>query len=116
MLGPTLTTSTVIELRDGALRTYHVDPKALGVAHSSAGDVRGGDVHANVELARRVLGGEKVPHRDLVLLNAAGGLVAAGVVDDLSAGIDAGAEAIDHGRAAAVLDDLVRTSQECAGS
>ena len=110
----TLTTSTVIELRDGALRTYEVDPKQLGVAHASADDVRGGDVTANVDLAKRVLGGENVPHRDLVLLNAAAGLVAAGVVDELAAGIQAGAEAIDHGRAAAVLDDLVRTSQECA--
>jgi anthranilate phosphoribosyltransferase len=110
-----LTTSTVIELRDGALRTYEVDPKSLGVAHASADDVRGGDVNANVDLAKRVLGGEKLPHRDLVLLNAAAGLIAAGVVDDLACGIDAGAEAIDHGRAAAVLDDLVRTSQECAG-
>jgi anthranilate phosphoribosyltransferase len=110
----TSTTSTVIELRAGELRTYEVDPADLGVAHASADDVRGGDVNANVELTKRVLGGEKIPHRDLVLLNAAAGLVAAGVVDDLATGIDAGAEAIDHGRAAAVLDDLVRTSQECA--
>ena len=110
----TLTTSTVIELRDGELRTYDVDPKQLGVAHTNPDDVRGGDVNTNVDLAKRVLAGETTPHRDLVLLNAAAGLVAAGVVDDLPTGIEAGAEAIDQGRAAAVLDDLVRTSQQCS--
>jgi anthranilate phosphoribosyltransferase len=107
----TLTTSSVIELRDGELRAYEVDPKALGVAHEDPSAVRGGDTATNVELTRRVLDGERIGHRDLVLLNAAAGLVAAGVVDELAAGIEAGAAAIDDGRAAGVLDDLVRVSK-----
>lgn len=106
----TLTTSSVIELRDGELRSYEVDPKALKVAHEDPSAVRGGDTSTNVELTRRVLGGERIGHRDLVLLNAAAGLVAAGIADDLAAGIEAGADAIDSGRAAGVLDALVRTS------
>jgi anthranilate phosphoribosyltransferase len=110
----TLTTSTVIELRDGELRTYDVDPKKLGVHHDDPADVRGGDVGANVDLAKRVLAGEKTPHRHLVLLNAAAGLIAAGMVDDLVTGIEVGAEAVDDGRAAAVLDELVRVSQQAA--
>jgi anthranilate phosphoribosyltransferase len=64
-----------------------------------------------VEVTRRILDGEQVPQRNVVLLNAAAGLVAAGVVDDLASGIEAAVEAIDHGRAATVLDDLVRTSK-----
>jgi anthranilate phosphoribosyltransferase len=107
----TLTTSSVIELRDGELRAYTVDPVALGVAHDDPGAVRGGDTATNVELTRRVLDGERIGQRDLVLLNAAAGLVAAGVADDLAAGIEAGADAIDQGRAARVLDELVRVSK-----
>jgi anthranilate phosphoribosyltransferase len=107
----TLTTSSVIELRDGELRSYEVDPKDLGVAHDDPSAVRGGDAATNVDLTRRVLDGERIGHRDLVLLNAAAGLVAAGVVDDLAAGIEAGAAAIDDGRAANVLDELVRVSK-----
>ena len=106
----TLTTSSVIEVRDGALHRYVVDPVELGVAHDDPSAVRGGDTGTNVDLTRRVLGGERLGHRDLVLLNAAAGLVAAGVVDDLAAGIEAGAAAIDDGRAAAVLESLARTS------
>jgi len=107
----TLTTSSVIELRDGELRRYTVDPADLGVLHDDPSAVRGGDVSVNVDLTRRVLDGERLGHRDLVLLNAAAGLVAAGVVDDLADGIAAGGEAIDQGKAAAVLDDLVRVSK-----
>lgn len=111
----TLTTSTVIELRDGELRTYEVDPKALGVAHEDPSAVRGGDTGTNVELTRRVLDGERnLGHRDLVLLNAAAGLVAAGIADDLAAGIEAGVDAIDSGRAAGVLEALVRTSSSAS--
>jgi anthranilate phosphoribosyltransferase len=107
----TLTTSDVIELRDGELRRYTVDPAELGVHHDDPSAVRGGDTATNVDLARRILDGERIGHRDLVLLNAAAGLVAAGVVDELADGIEAGRASIDGGRAAAVLDDLVRVSK-----
>ena len=110
----TLTTSQVIELRDGELLRYQVDPHDLGVAHDDPAAVRGGDVGVNASLARRVLDGERGGHRDFVLLNAAAGLMAAGVVDDLAAGIDAAADAVDSGKAAAVLDDLVRVSTAAA--
>jgi anthranilate phosphoribosyltransferase len=107
----TLTTSSVIELRDGELRRYTVDPQELGVHHDDPSALRGGDVGVNVDLTRRVLDGERIGQRDVVLLNAAAGLVAAGVVDDLADGIAAGRAALDEGRAAAVLDTLVETSK-----
>jgi anthranilate phosphoribosyltransferase len=107
----TLTTSSVIELRDGELRRYSVDPRELGVHHDDPSALRGGDVGVNVDLTRRVLDGERIGQRDVVLLNAAAGLVAAGVVDDLADGIAAGAAALDDGRAATVLEKLVETSK-----
>jgi anthranilate phosphoribosyltransferase len=110
----TMTTSTVIELRDGALRTYVVDPADLGLAHADPASVRGGDVAANVALAHQVLGGERGPHRDLVLLNAAAGLVAAGVADDLPEGFAAATAAVDDGLAAAALERLAAVSTAAA--
>jgi anthranilate phosphoribosyltransferase len=107
----TTTTSTVQELRDGEVRTYVVDPIDLGVPHASPADLAGGDVGVNVELTRRVLGAEAGPHRDIVLLNAAAGLLAAGRVDDLPAGFEAAAAAVDDGSAAGALDRLVEVSQ-----
>jgi len=106
----TITTSTVLELRDGGVRTYDVDPVRLGLKPAALEDIQGGDPATNAELARRVLDGEAGPKRDFVLLNAAAGLVAAGVADDLVEGLAAASASVDDGRAAAVLERLVAES------
>ena len=58
-----------------------------------------------------VLGGEKGPHRDLVLLNAAAALVVAGIAPDLAAGVDVAAASLDTGAAERALENLVRVSR-----
>ena len=105
------TTSTVLELRDGAIRTYTVDPADFGIAPPAPDALAGGDATRNVELAKSVLSGEKSAYRDIVLLNAAAGLLAAGTVDDLASGFDAARSSIDGGAAAEVLVDVVRVTQ-----
>jgi anthranilate phosphoribosyltransferase len=112
----TTTTSAVIELRDGAIRSYEVDPDDLGLPRSDLSALRGGDPEANADLARRVLDGELGARRDFVLLNAAAAIVAAGVADTLADGLAAAAASVDEGRAAAVLERLVKVSQEQASA
>jgi anthranilate phosphoribosyltransferase len=106
----TITTSTVLELRDGEVRTYDVDPGALGLKPATLGEIQGGDPSVNADLARRVLDGEPGPRREFVLLNAAAGLVAAGMADDLAEGLEAATASVDDGRAAEALDRLVTVS------
>ncbi len=108
------TTSTVHELRDGQVHTYDVDPVALGLAGGTLDDLRGGDAATNADLSRRILAGEAGPRADIVVLNAAAGLLAAGLVDDLAAGVEAARASLVEGRAAAALDALVRASNEVA--
>jgi anthranilate phosphoribosyltransferase len=88
-----------------------VDPAALGLPPARLADLRGGDAETNAKLTERVLAGEPGPHRDVVLLNAAAGLLVAGTVDSLEAGLLKGAALIDDGRAAATLERLVAVSQ-----
>ena len=104
------TTSQVVELRDGQVRTFEVDPAAFGIERAPAESVVGGDPATNAALARRVLDGEHGPHRDIVTLNAGAALVTAGLVDDLPTGIEAARATIDDGRAAAALDRLIAVS------
>jgi anthranilate phosphoribosyltransferase len=104
------TTSHVVELRDGEIRSYDIDPAELGIARAPAESVVGGDPPTNAALARRVLDGEQGPHRDIVVLNAAAGLVAAGLADDVASGLDTARASLDTGRAAAALDALVALS------
>jgi anthranilate phosphoribosyltransferase len=70
----------------------------------------GGDPATNAEHARRVLAGDPGPQRDVVTLNAAAALVAAGLVDDLAAGVATARTTLDEGAAAAALDRLVTVS------
>ena len=103
--------STVVELRDGHVSTWDVDPEALGLRRVDREDLVGGDAAVNADLARRVLAGEHGPHRDIVSLNAGAGLVVAGLAEDLAAGIETAREAIDSGAAVRALADLVEVSQ-----
>jgi anthranilate phosphoribosyltransferase len=107
----TTTTSTVVELgEDGELRRYELDPVAHGLKVAQPGDLRGGDVAANVTATRDVLAGKPGPHRDIVVLNAAAGLIAAGVAGDIADGLSMAAAAIDDGRAQHALDHLIEAS------
>jgi anthranilate phosphoribosyltransferase len=109
--------STVLEFGpDGEVRSYRVDPVELGLSAASLDDLRGGDVAANAQVVRRVLAGEKGPHRDIALLNAAAGLVVAGTSEDLAEGIAQAAAVIDSGAARDALDGLVHGSQDAAAA
>jgi anthranilate phosphoribosyltransferase len=107
-------TSTVLELREGAVERYSVDPAALGLAVTDADAMPGGDPATNARLAHELLQGGEGPVRDVVALNAAAGLVVAGVVDDLAAGLEAARGALDSGRAKTALDTLVSVSASVA--
>lgn len=104
--GPT----TVHELHDGEVRTFELQPGDVGLPVVDAAQIRGGDPATNAAIARRVFAGEPGPYRDIVVLNAAAGLWVAGIVDDLAAGVEAAAAAIDGGRAAAALERLVEVA------
>lgn len=93
-------------------RRVTVDPAAIGLASATVADLRGGDPAANADMVRRVLGGERGPRRDIVLLNAAAGLVVADAASDLEAGVAAAAAAVDDGRAERLLNHLVEVSQD----
>ena len=103
----TTTTSTVYELVDGEIRSFELDPMALGFARADAAALAGGDAAANAAIVRRVLGGEPGPIRDIVVLNAAAALVVADLVSDMTAGVELAGDVIDDGRAAAVLDAFI---------
>lgn len=104
--------SLVTEVIEGRRRDYELDPSLLGLEPASPQVLRGGDAPANASLARELLDGARGPRRDVLLLNAAAALRTAGLAADWPDGIRLAAEAIDTGRAAAVLSRWVAVSQE----
>jgi anthranilate phosphoribosyltransferase len=99
----------------GAVATT-LDPRALGLAPATLADLRGGDAATNAAYARRILEGEPGPHRDIVTLNAAAGLLVGGAAVDLADGLAQATQSIDDGRALGALQRLVAISQEASVS
>ncbi len=107
--------SYVAELNNGKLSTFEVRPEDAGLSRAAPGDLKGDDANTNAQAMRAMLDGEPGPFRDIVLYNAAGALIVAGVAEGLRDGVALGAEAIDSGKARAVLDRLVEiTNREAA--
>jgi anthranilate phosphoribosyltransferase len=102
--------SEITELKDGDITRWTLDPAELGIERSSLDRLAGGTADENAETIKSVLDGEPGPRRDVVCLNAAAGLVAAGRADDMSRGLELAYDAIDSGSAAAALDRLVKVS------
>jgi anthranilate phosphoribosyltransferase len=98
------------EVRGEWVRTYEVRPAQFGFNPAPLSSITGGDTQANAGIIRRILDGEKSPRRDIVLMNAAAALVAAGKADSLKEAMPLAAESIDSGAAKAKLGALVEFS------
>ncbi len=104
--------SKVAELKDGEVRTFEVAPADAGLAQARLDDLKGGDAERNAHALRAMLDGEHGPFRDIVLMAAAAGLVVADKADDLRAGAEMAAEAVDSGRARKALADMAAITHD----
>ncbi|MGI8631803.1 MAG: anthranilate phosphoribosyltransferase [Solirubrobacterales bacterium] len=98
--------STVIHVRGGELTTFTVTPEEVGLQRSAADALRGGEPADNAAITTAVLAGERGPHRDVALFNAAAAATVGGLASGLAEGVDIAAEAVDSGAAQRVLDHL----------
>ncbi len=109
--GPTY----VAELKNSRVATFDVTPEDAGLARASLDDIRGGDSDYNAAVMRAMLAGEHGAFRDIVLLTAAGSLIVAGKVEDLKAGAEMAAQAIDSGAAMDTLNRLIEITNRPVG-
>jgi anthranilate phosphoribosyltransferase len=96
----------LLEIRGGAIAHRTVSPEDFGVSRVTPDALKGADRQTNVRIAQSVLAGEKGPGRDVVLVNAAAALVAAGRAADWKEGVQVAARAIDSGAATERLERL----------
>ncbi len=100
----------VAEAREGSVRSYEIEPEEFGMNCATLQEISGGDATENAAIIRAILEGEKSPRRDIVILNAAAALVAAGRGDHIAGAIPQAAHSIDSGAAAAKLKALIQLS------
>jgi anthranilate phosphoribosyltransferase len=103
--------SRVVEMRNGELRSYTITPGDFGVTPAARDAVRGGDAVANAAIIEAIFKGERGPRRDVVLMNAAAAIVAAGGAASLNEAFKAAAGSIDSGAAMKKLDDVRELSR-----
>lgn len=100
------TTTQVSELKDGVVRTYTVSPEDFGLKSATIEEIKGGDAKENAQIILDILEGKKGARRDVVLLNSAAALTAAGRTKDILEGIKVAADSIDSGMALKKLEEL----------
>jgi anthranilate phosphoribosyltransferase len=104
--------TTVSELRDSNITTYSVAPEDFGISRATISELQGGKDNAeSAELMKNVLQGKKGPRRDISLINSGAALYAAGVEEDISAGIKQASDCIDSGKALAKFHEFVAFTQ-----
>ena len=101
--GPT----KIAELRNGRVHVYQVTPEELGLRRAPLSSISGGDAATNAAIIREILDGSPSPRRDIVLLNAAASLVAAGKANSIAEAVPLATHSIDSGAARNKLAALI---------
>ena len=98
--------TTIMQMQQGEVRTFTVSPEDFEVTPVAAALLRGGDAQGNAEIIESILKGESGPRRDVVLMNAAPAIVAAGAAPNLKEGFRIAADSIDSRAALKRLNAL----------
>ena len=101
----------LLELRDGQLTERQLEPSSLGIALGRLDALRGGDAASNARIAHEVLGGTPSAARDIMIVNAGCAIYTADCAATIKEGMAKARDAIDRGRARALLDRVVELTR-----
>jgi anthranilate phosphoribosyltransferase len=97
----------IVELKNGNISQYIINPADVGLAVSSLSEVLGGSVFENAQIIKDILLGKIIgPKLDIVLLNSAAGLLVAGAALSFQEAIEIARKAISSGKTEALLTQL----------
>lgn len=100
----------VAELKEGGVSCYTIEPEDYGMVRGDIATLAVDGAEQSLAMVKGVLSGETGPARDIVVLNAAAAIYAAGLARDLTDGVAKAQSVIDSGEAMAKLDALVEMS------
>jgi len=101
----------IFRLVDGEITEAEFTPEDFGVQRATIGDLIGGDPDENLSITTKVLDGERGPHRDIALVNAAPAIVLADLAPGFEAAMEIAAESVDSGSASRVLGNALAMSR-----
>jgi anthranilate phosphoribosyltransferase len=110
------------EVSLGQVKEHDLDPRDLGIQRTTIDELVGGDAAHNAAIVHEVFAGKHGPVRDIVVLNAAAGLVSfelakdplqfqRAILDRFRDKMAVAAEAIDSGAAARKLEEWIAATK-----
>lgn len=102
----------ISRLKNGEVETFNLTPEEVGLKRAAPEEIGGGNALVNARIIRDVLGGQKGPKRDVVLLNTAAAFLAVGLDGHFKEGIKRGKDSIDSGKAMEKLEKLAALTQQ----
>jgi anthranilate phosphoribosyltransferase len=100
----------VSRFKDGKVENFYIKPEDFGIWESKIEHLRGGNKEDNAAITLSILKGEEGPRREIVLMNSAVALMAAGKTEDFKTAFSMAADSIDSGRASRKLEALKSVS------
>lgn len=107
----TTTITDVVEVKEGKISQFEINPEQYNLKSTSLADLKGGDATQNAQAVISLLKGEKGPFRDIVCLNAAAAMIIAGKTDDLNEGIQLAEKVIDQKLAYNKWQDFMKATK-----
>ena len=107
--------TAICEFEEGTYQNYTIHPEDFGLRRCAKAELAGGGPGENADITKAILGGEKGPKRDAVLMNAGAGLYLTNKAASLKEGITLAAELIDSNRAMAKLEEIISASKNLRG-
>ncbi|MDT8303174.1 MAG: anthranilate phosphoribosyltransferase [Sedimentisphaerales bacterium] len=107
----TLTSTKILELKDGQVTNKELNPEDLDMKSADIKDLTVTDAKTSATVVKGILSGkENGPRKDIVILNAAAAIIAAGMADDFASAVKIAAASISEGKASASLEKLIEVS------
>ena len=106
----TTTTKTKISqlTKGNNIKTFEFDPLSLGIDVAKINDLKGGDPTQNATIIKSIMNGNTGPKRDIVLLNAAAGILVGGMASNIEEGYEIAKKVVDSGKAKNVMNKLIK--------
>ena len=106
----TTTTKTKISqlTKGNNIKTFEFDPLSLGIDVAKINDLKGGDPTQNATIIKSIMNGNNGPKRDIVLLNAAAGILVGGMASNIEEGYEIAKKVVDSGKAKNVMNKLIK--------
>jgi len=103
----TISHTDIVELKNGKIHKFTINPKNYGIQKAELNEIYAKNVKISVKYFNEILDGKSGPRLDIVLLNAAAGIMVGGKAESLKEGLEIARESVNSGKTRNKFNQLV---------